>query len=120
MAIKVEVSDPDSFLKELPKIIEKNQNFPYFNLAFEVDEEGDIAFRKTNSPHHFEGDCWLRPEIISEKELVFKIIGRKDEKLSIGTYSICNSELISLLLSNFDKEIINITILNKDKVYDMY
>lgn len=100
MAIYVETSDPQALLENIIKSI-KNQDIK----TWSVDDDGDLTHIS-----QWKNKAWFTPIFNGKKELVFGLIGRKDETMSKIIYGIYHGRFSEMLLTHFDSLVESIQI----------
>lgn len=91
MAIHVRTDNPQQLLDRINEGIE-NQAIQ----TWESDSEGDFTHVS-----QWKEKAWLRPKV-GDNELIFGLIGRKDESMKKLIYGIYHGRFAEMLLSHFD------------------
>ena len=93
MAVRAHSNSPQQLLNEINAAIRAGKV-----LTWQLDSEGDF----THSPEQWRNQAWFRPTI-EPGMLVFKILGRKDVRMSTEVYAVYHGRFIEMLLAHFDQ-----------------
>ncbi len=101
MAIVINIEQPDEFLADLKRKIETDQ----INI-WRLDGDGDFTCLSSN----MENRAWFHPYLVSDKELVFGILGRKNVLMTMSEFSIYHSSMVNTILYFFSKRVKSIRV----------
>jgi len=93
MAIIVKTENPEGLLREIKRAIDEGST-----ELWSYDSSGDFS----HTPDRWINRAWLRPEL-GEGELLFGILGTKDEGMTTSLYSAYHAYFIEFLLTYLDK-----------------
>lgn len=99
MAVYIKTENPKQLLENI-----KSKLTELINPSWNIDFEGDFQYTGCYSDK-----AWLRP-YFSPKNLIFGIIGKKNESLLKSTYSTYHAEIAKFILNHFDDDVISIKI----------
>jgi hypothetical protein len=94
MAVRVLCNNPQQLLEEIKAAIRGGTV-----KTWELDAAGDI----THSPEQWKNKAWFRP-VAEADRIVFKIIGRRSEKMLTSVYAAYHGHFIEMLLNHFDRK----------------
>lgn len=101
MAVILDIEQPDDFLGEIKRMILNGQID-----SWRFDGDGDFTCLSFN----MENKAWFHPYFVSEKELIFGILGRKNVLMTMSEYSTYHSFMVNTILYFFSKQVRSIRV----------
>jgi len=92
MAVRVFCSNPQQLLKDINTAVRSG-----VVETWALDKDGDF----THSPEQWKYKAWFHP-LVQTDRLVFRILGRKTERMSKEVYAVYHGRFIEMLLAHFD------------------
>lgn len=117
MAVIVECKDPVGLNAKIKNAVTEGDIDTWI-----VDSDGDF----THEPDQWNCKAWMHftnKNNLSEEhkeKLVFGIVGNKNVKMTKSLYAVYHGRFAEMLLSHFDDDIKNITIISNKTQYDFF
>lgn len=108
MSIYVKTGNPNKLINDINEKI-KNTAID----TWSVDRDGDY----THTAQQWQYHAWIHP-IIEPGRVVFAILGRTSENLSVIDYAIYHGRFVEMLLAHFDQQCISIEVSSLASNYD--
>lgn len=108
MAIFVTTEKPSILVEKIKTAIERHEI-----ETWSIDSDGDY----THTADQWINHAWFRAKI-EESRVVFFIICRNDENLSVIDYGVYHGRFTEMLLNHFDKDCDNIEVTPLASTYD--
>lgn len=110
MTIYVSTCQPRKLLEDIKQAINDKKI-----VTWGYDNDGDFY----HTPEQWNYKAWLSPTI-SDKYLIFGIVGEKDKDMSVETYAVYHGRFSEMLLAHFDHEFSNVYSTAQKTKYDRF